>query len=60
MTSIVNRGRSLQGCSQALARLICPSNAPAKFQLVVNLKTARTLGIDVPRPLLLLADEVIE
>ena len=37
-----------------------PFYLPSRFQLIVNLKTARTLGITIPQALLLRADEVIE
>jgi putative ABC transport system substrate-binding protein len=67
MTYSADRDDIFRGAAAYVDRLLrgakvgdLPVQYPTRFRLVINLKTAKSLGLDVPASILLRADEVIE
>jgi putative ABC transport system substrate-binding protein len=63
-TDLVDQYRQAAGYVNRILRGANPADlpvqAPTKFETVVNLKTAKALGLTVPPAMLVTADEVIE
>ena len=60
ITSITKSGSMSAAFSNGTKPADLPVVQASKFELVVHLKTAKTLGLSVPQSILLRADEVIE
>ena len=56
----VRLDRKCRSASQRRQASCIPVEQPTKFEFVVNLTTAKMLGIDIPPAMLSLADEVLE